>query len=316
MGLAESKTTQVKRAFQTRRAGGARPIAPPKSISQQAPHLAAGNAFDVKRAFQTRRRGGARPIAPPKSISTTQAHLGITSTNFAVAADARATPAGLRQIMPPMSMNFGGSAGETHAFAIERPNPASPGRRTISPPKSISEQPAILNVGSSSLMASSPSKGSVIGMGRGLTPAAGAAPAANLFGPVSTSSPMMVSSPDKEPAAAYDGSSQYRGDGPLAAVSPSKSVDGYAQRGIVMAGVASNYKPTADGYMDQHVKAQAALAYHRPRSPRQSNFSLDKVEQVAKAEEALAPAPAAALRAAAPPAAAPPVVDLSGETAS
>ena len=93
---------------------------------------------------------------------------------------------------------------------------------------------------------------------------------------------MMVPSPDKEPPAAYDGTSYYRGDGLLAALSPSKG-DGYAQRGIVMAGVTSSYKPTADGYMDQHVKAQAALAYHRPRSPRQSDFSLDKLDRLAKA---------------------------------
>ena len=94
------------------------------------------------------------------------------------------------------------------------------------------------------------------------------------------------SSTDKEPlrpferTAAHNSSpAAYQGNGPLTSLPAVKGGDGYAQRGIVMAGVSSSPLAIADSYMDQHIKAQAARAPHRPRSPRQSNFSLDKVAE-------------------------------------
>ena len=317
IGLAESKTSQVKRAFLSRRIGGPRQIAPPPSISKQTPQPPVDRTnYEVKNAFLlSRRRIGTRPIAPPKSIieATKQAHLGVECQHSAMSSDVRAVPtaggpSGLRQIIPPGSVNFGGSGG-TNAFVVDRPDAASclstnPGRRAITPPKSISEQPVhedqpsqLLSVGNRSsssthgspfyVDASPSTNASAIGMPRGVTPPAGAAPSANLFGPASMSSPLMkTASPASDPLRPFDRTAAhnsspalYQGNGLLSSLPPVKGGDGYAQRGIVTPGVTSSPLAVADSYMDQHVKAQAARAPHRPRSPRQSAFSLEKVAE-------------------------------------
>ena len=259
-----------------------RSITPPRSISETPAHIVAHSETPLATSAAVKRDppGMMRGVTPAKGVSTANLYGGhAPPSTHTEAGKSRQGRTG-RSILPPapFANEFGGSAYDSSAMmmqhakvahdmtkdpeptrehlygmdaikahAIEQPSHATPAgnRRSISPPKSISEHPSNGTVGNS-LMASQKVDRDVIGNRRQVTPPPGVS-AANHYGE-SVKSPQGL-----EKDAQTIGSPNHR------QITPPPAIN-LAGSGVVDGGA----------FMEQHVKAVSEVSACPAIVPRDS----------------------------------------------
>ena len=290
------------------RVGGIRSITPPRSIAQTpAKGLGVQNTtFEAaqKAAPKASPAGMNRQIAPPAGVEYSNKYGGMGMGAMPVDAGRANQGTSIRSIVPPVGSGavseFGGGGYDGDAFmskfakdlneAVKDPEPtrenkygldaikahslpentvkrdapvAPSGRRDISPPNSISSHPSNMTIGNSQ-MASVKVERDVPGMPRDIV-SKGVSPE-NKYG-ADGSRFAMSSTLDK--GAPTIGSPNFR------QISPPDSIS------LVGAGAIDG-----DSYMEVHAHKVAELGLQTPMSGARPNtgFSIEKVEQIAKAE--------------------------------